>query len=112
VNVKDALRGTRTHAGLTQADLAHMADTSQAAVSAYESGSKRPSVDTLERLLSASGARLVVDRGRQSLVVPSERRHRRSGRALVDVLALAELLPTRHSSELAFPRLVPPGAKP
>ena len=112
MKVRNALRDTRSDAGFTQADLARMADTSQAAVSAYESGSKQPSVDTLERLLSAAGARLVVDRGRQSVVVPSERRHRRSGRSLVDVLALAELLPTRHSSELDFPRLGPPAAKP
>lgn len=38
-----------------------MADTSQTAVSAYESGRKRPSVDTLERLLTATGSRLVVE---------------------------------------------------
>jgi transcriptional regulator with XRE-family HTH domain len=105
VNVEAALRRARTRAGLTQAELAEMADTSQAAVSAYESGRKRPSVDTLERLLSAAGARLVVQPDRGRLIVPSGQRHRETGRALVDVLALAELLPTRHSSELAFPRL-------
>ncbi len=108
MNVTDELREARTEAGLTQADLASRADTSQAAVSAYESGAKRPSLDTLERLLSAAGARLVVEGRRVPLVVPSGRRHRRTGRALVDVLSLAELLPTRHSSELAFPRLGAP----
>lgn len=112
MKVRQALRDTRTHAGLTQAALARMADTSQAAVAAYESGAKQPSVDTLERLLSAAGARLVIDRDRQPLAVPSERRHRRTGRALVDVLALAELLPTRHSPRLSFPRLAPPAPKP
>jgi transcriptional regulator with XRE-family HTH domain len=82
-----------------------MTDTSQATLSAYESGSKRPSVETLERLLAAAGARLVVQPDRATLMVPSAKRHRETGRALLDVLALAELLPTRHDRELAFPRL-------
>jgi len=105
MNTAAALRETRSRAGLTQAELAEMTDTSQATVSAYESGGKRPSVDTLERLLAAAGARLVVQSDRGTLIVPSAQRHRETGRALLDVLALAELLPTRHDPELAFPRL-------
>ena len=45
----------RRQAKLTQADLAALAGTSQAAVSAYESGKRSPSVDTLCRLLAAAG---------------------------------------------------------
>ena len=105
MDVAVTLRHARTQAGLTQAELGGLTKTSQATISAYESGRKRPSVDTLERLLAAAGARLVVERDHQRLVVPSAQRHRATGRALLDVLGLAELLPSRHSPELTFPRL-------
>lgn len=49
------IRIARRQAGLTQQVLAKRAGTSQAAVSAYESGRRSPSVDTLCRLLAAAG---------------------------------------------------------
>ena len=49
------IRIARREAGLTQQALADRAGTSQAAVSAYESGRRSPSVDTLCRLLGAAG---------------------------------------------------------
>lgn len=49
------IRMARREAKLSQADLAARAGTSQAAVSAYESGKRSPSVDTLCRLLAAAG---------------------------------------------------------
>ena len=49
------IRIARRQAGLTQQALAKRAGTSQAAVSAYESGRRSPSVDTLCRLLAAAG---------------------------------------------------------
>jgi uncharacterized protein len=52
------LREARELAGLTQAELAARAGTSQPAVSRYEAGTASPAVETLERLLAASGARL------------------------------------------------------
>jgi transcriptional regulator with XRE-family HTH domain len=48
----------RRQAGLTQANLAQRAGTSQAAISAYESGRRSPSVDTLCRILAAAGVEL------------------------------------------------------
>ncbi len=45
----------RRNAGLTQVELASLAKTSQAAVSAYESGRRSPSVETLCRILDAAG---------------------------------------------------------
>jgi len=99
------LRDARRQSALTQADLAKLAGTSQATISAYEASRKRPSVETLDRLLQACGARLRVECGHERVVVPSRQRHARSARALVDVLALAEALPTRHDPELRFPRL-------
>ena len=49
------IRIARRKAGLSQTELASRAGTSQAAVSAYESGKRSPSVDTLCRLLAAAG---------------------------------------------------------
>jgi len=48
----------RQRAGLTQQALATRAATSQAAISAYESGRRSPSVDTLARILDAAGFEL------------------------------------------------------
>lgn len=49
------IRMARRDAGLSQVQLAKRAKTSQAAVSAYESGRRSPSVDTLCRILAAAG---------------------------------------------------------
>src|SRR5437870_1272833 len=71
MNVPATLRGARHRAGLSQAELAARAGTSQATISAYESGRKTPSVATLERLLAASGARLAVEPRPSPVVEPS-----------------------------------------
>jgi len=60
MSVEKVLRQARLAAGLTQADLAVRAGTSQAAVARYEAGDVSPSVSTLERLLRAAGAQLVL----------------------------------------------------
>ena len=52
------IRMARRQAGLTQMELAERAGTSQAAISAYESGRRSPSVDTLVRILAATGLEL------------------------------------------------------
>lgn len=54
------ISSARRHARVTQTELADRAGTSQAAVSAYESGRRSPSVATLERLLAACGLRAQV----------------------------------------------------
>jgi predicted nucleotidyltransferase/DNA-binding XRE family transcriptional regulator len=52
------IRQARARAGLTQAQLARAAGTSQPTLAAYETGAKSPSVRTLDRLIRASGATL------------------------------------------------------
>lgn len=52
------IRQARLRAGLTQAQLAHRAGLTQSVISAYESGTRQPSLPTLTRLVEASGARL------------------------------------------------------
>jgi transcriptional regulator with XRE-family HTH domain len=103
VDIPTILRDARRRAGLSQAALAARTGTSQATISAYESGRKRPSVDTLGRLLGATGWRLAVER--RHPIEPSRAQHARTARALADVLALAEALPTRHEPALRYPRL-------
>jgi transcriptional regulator with XRE-family HTH domain len=105
MDVAQELRAARDRAGLTQAELAARAGTSQATVSAYESGHKSPSLQTLSRLLAETGARLAVEQAPPARVDPSPARLRHAGRVLVDVIALAEALPSRHEPELRFPRL-------
>jgi transcriptional regulator with XRE-family HTH domain len=101
------LREARQRAGLTQAALAGRVGTSQATVSAYEGGRKDPSVETLSRLLAATGSRLTVQPAARVLVEPSPAQHASTGRALVEVLALAAALPTRHERTLRYPPLRP-----
>lgn len=63
------IRTARSTELLTQADLARRSGTTQSAVAAYESGSRKPSPSTLARLLDASGFRPshVVDRHRADI---------------------------------------------
>jgi transcriptional regulator with XRE-family HTH domain len=92
------IRLARRRFGLTQRELAQAVGTSQATLSAYESGRKQPSVETLQRLLHACGSSLRV--GRPQLD--------RAGRHLAEVLALAEALPFKPATELRYPRLPSP----
>ena len=101
------IRAARERAGLTQTVLAQRAGTSQPTLSAYESGRKQPSIDTLTRLLAVCGSRLDVRLGQPDVVVPSANQAARTARTLSDVLALAAALPSKPSRELRFPRLSP-----
>jgi transcriptional regulator with XRE-family HTH domain len=104
VDASATLRSARTRAGLTQTDLAVRAGTSQATISAYESGSKQPSVATFSRLLAAAGARLVVAPA-APVVEPSPAELKKAGETLAEVISLAEALPVEHDPKLRFPRL-------
>lgn len=55
-----AVIGARTHAGLTQEQLAQRMETSQSAIARLESGRGRPSTRVLERLAIATGTRLRI----------------------------------------------------
>jgi transcriptional regulator with XRE-family HTH domain len=105
------LRASRRDAGLSQAELAGRAGTSQATISAYESGAKEPGFSTLERLLAATGHRLELQSGHASRL-PSRRELDRRGRILSQVLSLAEALPSKRRGALRYPNLGPlrPGA--
>lgn len=55
-----ALIAARSHAGLTQAELAERMGTTQSVVARLESGRVRPSTSTLEKVAKATGTRLRV----------------------------------------------------
>jgi transcriptional regulator with XRE-family HTH domain len=55
------LRAARREAQLTQADLARRLGVSQAAVAKFERPGTNPTVDTLDRILWATGHRLLLD---------------------------------------------------
>jgi len=100
MNAALTVRLVREHAGLSKRELARRARTSPAAVVAYESGARDPTVGTLVRLLAAAGASGEIDldvgpRGPDAQV---------NAERLREVLELAEHLPRRRASpELAYP---------
>lgn len=92
------LRDVRLRAGLSQRQLAGLAQTSASAVCLYESGERVPRVDTLARLLSAMGKVLVLD-----AVDAPQIDAKRNARILVEVLELAKHLPFKASRTLEAP---------
>ena len=55
------LKRARVSAHLSQTEVARRAGVAQSVISAYESGRREPSVSTLERLIRATGHRLILD---------------------------------------------------
>ncbi|HMQ25623.1 MAG TPA: helix-turn-helix domain-containing protein [Acidimicrobiales bacterium] len=94
------LAAARHRAGLTQRELAARADTSAAAICEYESGKRVPRVDTLERILSAAGARLDLEVRWET---PPRIDVEANGRVLADLLDLVDHLPHRRDDDLTFP---------
>lgn len=99
------LREARLAAGLSQVALAERSGTSQATLCAYERGQKSPSAATLERILAAVGWRLATERRSRPLRSPGAAALERAGETLVQVIELAEVLPTSHRNSPMFPGL-------
>jgi predicted nucleotidyltransferase/DNA-binding XRE family transcriptional regulator len=86
------LQQARREAGLTQAELAARAGTTQSVVSAYEAGHRQPAIPTLAALVDAAGCELVISVRRQPrrlgrLTGPVGRRVRRRRRDLIAAAA-------------------------
>jgi transcriptional regulator with XRE-family HTH domain len=105
MQVRDVIRDARQAAGLTQKQLAALAGTSQPTVAIYESGRRDPSTSTLIRLVEACGGRLRIEMGHAPVRTQSQAELKRAGEKFIEVLDLAERLPTKHSPDLNFPRL-------
>lgn len=81
------IKEARAAAGLTQAELARRAGTSQPTIAAYEAGDKIPNGDTLERLLRAAGTSLTTSRPRPSQ--PTDRLRRLLSKRREEILEVA-----------------------
>ena len=101
------LRHVRRRRGLTQAELARRAGTSQPVISAYEHGRRDPTFSTLERLVEAGGERLQIGASVVAEGPPPVRDVDERARRLVDVLLLADAIPARPRPRgLRAPRLL------
>ncbi len=101
------IRRARIRRGLTQARLARNAGTSQPVVSAYEHGRRDPSLETLRRLIAATGERMQVGLAPLMAEVPPPASPSEHARRLVDLLLLADAIPIRRRADhLEAPRLV------
>ncbi len=101
------IQGVRRRQGLTQAELARRAGTSQPVVSAYEHGHRDPSYATLRKLVEAGGERLQLAAVRADADLPPPVGLGEHARRLADVLTLADAVPVRRRSALLeAPRMV------
>ncbi len=101
------IRTVRRRQGLTQAELARRAGTSQPVVSAYEHGHRDPTYETLRRLVEAGGEQLVLRAERPTSDLPPPADVNEHARRLLDVLSLADAIPVRRRAPLLeAPRLI------
>lgn len=95
----DLIAQARRESGLSQAELARRAGMPRSVLNAYERHHRQPGVDALARIARAAG--LEVRIGRPADRIDPDR----AGRILVQVLDLAEALPSRRRGPLAYPSL-------
>ncbi|MFT4569280.1 MAG: transcriptional regulator with XRE-family HTH domain [Hyphomicrobiaceae bacterium] len=93
------LRAARLAAGLSLRAAAKKAETSHAAVAAYEQGRKAPTVTTYIRLVAAYGYAADIELAPRIREVDGYSR----SDELLAVLELAEQFPARHERTLAYP---------
>ncbi len=93
--IESALR----FSGLSQAELARRAGLPRSVLNAYLRGTREPGADALARIVTAAGRELRTTPAVRSVDVEQV------GRLLVQVLELAEQLPTRRRGRLTFPPL-------
>jgi transcriptional regulator with XRE-family HTH domain len=96
----ELIREIRREGGLTQAELARRTGMPRSVLSAYEHGHRQPSVAALARIAAAAGAELrLAPRADRAAA-------EHAGKVLSQVLDLAEHLPYRPRSQLAYPPLI------
>jgi transcriptional regulator with XRE-family HTH domain len=101
------IKAVRRRQGLTQAELARRAGTSQPVVSAYEHDRRDPTIATLAKLVAAGGERLQINASPPVSDLPPARDPEERNRRLLDVLSLADAVPRRRRDEvLNAPRMI------
>ena len=106
MNAAHLIRAARVRRGLTQADLAARAGTSQPVISAYEHGRRDPTTAMLRRLIGATGEQLELRLAAVPLELPPPANPEEHAARLVDVLLLADAIPARPPRTATMPRLL------
>ena len=102
----ELIQTIRRRQGLTQADLARRAGTSQPVISAYEHGRRDPTYETLRKLVEAAGERLRIEAAPPQPDLTRPTSPEEHAERLLDVLSLADAIPVRRRSPvLRAPRL-------
>jgi len=96
----DLIAQIRQTSGLSQTELARRSGLQSSVLSAYEHGRRQPSVSALARIARAAGLELEI-----SALTDADALER-SGRVLLDVLELADRMPSRPRGELTYPPLI------
>jgi transcriptional regulator with XRE-family HTH domain len=90
----------RATSGLSQAELARRSGLPASVLSAYERGRRQPSVAALARVARAAGLELEISPLADADAL------RRSGEILIQVLDLADRMPSKPRGELLYPPLI------
>ena len=85
---------------LTQAELARRSGLQPSVLSTYVHGRRQPSVAALARIAHAAGLDLGISPLADAAALE------RSGRILIDVLELADRMPSKPRGELTYPPLI------
>jgi transcriptional regulator with XRE-family HTH domain len=96
----DLIAQMRRTSGLSQAELARRAGIQPSVLSAYEHGHRQPSVAALARIAGAAGLELEVSPLSDADALE------RSGKILIQVLELADRMPSKSRGELRYPPLI------
>lgn len=96
----EMLSEIRCTSGLSQAELARRTGIQSSVLSAYEHGRRQPSVSALARIARAAGLELAISPLSDADALE------RSGRILIDVLDLADRMPSKPRGELTYPPLI------
>ncbi len=90
----------RHAAGLSQAELARRCGIPRSVLSAYEHARRQPSVAALARIARAAGMELQISSVSDAAALE------RAGRVLIDVIELADRMPSRRRDALTYPPLI------
>ncbi len=107
MNAPELLRHTRLRNGLTQAEVAQRAGTSQPVISAYEHGRRDPTTNMFRQLIAAAGGRLSLSAERPDSDLEPPIGPQEHAARLVDLLGLVDAIPPkRRSATLDAPRMI------
>jgi transcriptional regulator with XRE-family HTH domain len=96
----DLIAQIRRISGLSQAELARRSGLQSSVLSAYEHGRRQPSVQALARIARAAGLELEISPLADAQAIE------RSGEILIQVLDLADRMPSKPRGELRYPPLI------